>query len=159
MDAPFSPQRSLYAYQRRIMPALLGWGVLSIAIGLVWWRRDDPWWRAVGIQWAAWGAIDSIIAAFGWRGAVRGATALATGTRTDAEHVKETRQFERVLWVNTGLDVCYVLGGALLIRANAAPVYADRRGHGAGVIAQGLFLLGFDLANALIVRARRLAGE
>lgn len=36
MPTPFSPARSLYAYQRRVMPVLLAWGVTSVLIGLGW---------------------------------------------------------------------------------------------------------------------------
>jgi len=158
---PFTRERSVFAYQQQILPALRVWGAISVALGLLWWwrggRENNVWWRGVGMQWAMWGAIDALIAAAGLRGVTRKADALTAGTMTAATHANEAHIFERILWVNAGLDVGYVVGGALWMRVNAdAP---ERRGHGAGIVAQGLFLFGFDLANVLVVRTRRLIGN
>ena len=157
---PFTVERSVFTYQRRMLPVLLVWGAISVALGLMWRRRQDgqesaAWWHGMGTQWAIWGAIDALIAAFGLRGAARKADALAAGTMTAATHADEARSFERILWANAALDVGYVLAGAWFTRVNTD--MPERRGHGAGVVAQGLFLAGFDLANGLIVHARRLA--
>lgn len=80
-----------------------------------------------------WGAMDSLIATAGWRGATRKANTLATGTLTDARHMEDVCRFERLLWINAVLDIGYALGGALFIRRN--PDREGNRGHGAGVIA------------------------
>lgn len=153
MVAPFTEHDSLFSYQRRVLPILLGWGAANAVAGVRWWRGRDPWWRGVGIQCAPWGAIDALIALIGLRGATRKAAALAGGTLSEEAHAEEARKFERILWINGGLDVLYLVGGAFFLRRNAA--HPERRGMAAGVIAQALFLFLFDLVNAVIVRVRR----
>ncbi len=153
MREPFSRQRDLFTYQRRVLPVLLLWGAGSAVAGVRWWRGSQPFWQGVGMQCAAWGAIDALIALAGVRGARRKGDALAQGTISDEAHADEARTFERILWINGGLDVGYALGGLFFLRRNAG--HAQRRGMGTGVIAQALFLLGFDLVNAARIRARR----
>ena len=97
------------------------------------------------VQCAAWGAIDLAIAGLAWRGLalrdVHGATKL-----------------DRLLWLNTGLDVGYVAVGVALA---AVGWQLGRRlglvGAGLGVVVQGLALLVLDahfiaVINRLTVR-------
>ena len=59
---------------------------------------------------------------------------------------KQQRDFRFSLWLNTGLDVLYMVAGALMMT-----IWGDRMaGHGAGVLVQGGFLFVFDLVNALL---------
>lgn len=152
MGTPFSRRSSVFAYQQRVLPLLLGWGAGSVIAGLRWWHGAHAWWRGLGMQCVAWGAIDVLIALIGLRGAARKAAALAGGTLSEEAHTEEARKFERLLWINAGLDVLYILGGACLIRGNAAR--PERRGMGVGVIVQGLFLLAFDAVNGALVHRR-----
>lgn len=153
---PFSRQRDLFTYQQRVLPVLLLWGAGSAVAGVRWWRGPRSFWQGVGMQCAAWGAVDALIALVGLRGARRKGLALAQGSLNDEDHAEEARKFERILWINAGLDVGYALGGVLLIERNRDN--AQRRGMGAGVIAQALFLFVFDVCNGGIVRARRTIG-
>ncbi|MEO7328160.1 MAG: hypothetical protein ABI193_06260, partial [Minicystis sp.] len=50
--------------------------------------------------------------------------------------------------VNAGLDMLYISAGALLFRSTTPML----RGFGAGVLAQGGFLLGFDSSSEMIYR-------
>jgi hypothetical protein len=71
-----------------------------------------------------------------------------------AVQAAEKRKLGRILWVNAGLDVFYVLGGASAARTRGADD-EHWRGRGVGIMAQGGFLFFFDLVNALL--AGRLA--
>lgn len=153
MHEPFSLESDVFTYQRRVLRVLLLWAAGSVAAGLRGWRGSHPFWQGVGMQCAGWGAIDALIAFAGLHGARRKGSALAQGTLTDVHHADEARKFERILWINAGLDVGYALGGLLFVQRNEA--HAQRRGMGAGVIAQALFLLIFDVCNGVIVRSRR----
>ena len=155
MREPFSRQNDLFTYQQRVLPVLLFWGAGSAAAGAYWWRGPRPFWRGVGIQWAAWGAIDALIALGGLRGAQRKGAALAAGTLDDESHADEARKFERILWINAVLDMGYALGGLLFMRRGAGD--AQQRGMGVGVVMQAVFLFAFDLCNGVVVRERRVA--
>lgn len=138
--------------ERSLLGVLTGWAAGSVAVGGVLWRAgtrsDNAVLRAFGRQSAAWGAIDGVIAAIGW-----------SRRRSGAQQTRAA-DLRRVLAVNAGLDVGYVLGGIWLIAARESlgrrPGYsADQAtGDGAAVIAQGTFLLVLDA-----VHARRLAGQ
>ncbi|GAB3804319.1 hypothetical protein GCM10028819_35660 [Spirosoma humi] len=75
---------------------------------------------------------------------------------TLADAVRRHENMKQILLVNAGLDVAYVLGGAYLReRAVSRPVNADQlRGYGASIMAQGGFLLAFDLVNYFIAKNR-----
>jgi hypothetical protein len=102
------------------------WGLASLLVGtlVLVRRRDAASWRHFGIQSAAWGAVDVVLALAGRSGAPPSAA---------------------FLWVNVGLDVGYV-GVALTLlltgRRFAAP---GLRGAGWAIVPQGLFLLAADL--------------
>ena len=125
------------AVSRRLARRLAIWGGASTVVGgalaLV---GSTPGARAFGQQNAAWGAIDLAIAA------------IATRQSTPPT----TPKLRRLLWINTGLDVGYVLGGAWF--ASTTPDLGGRvtperaRGHGAAVIVQGAALFVLDLTHA-----------
>lgn len=141
---------NFFAYQRRIMRVLLGWAVGNVAAGAAM-RRGNAFRRGVGTQCMAWGAVNGAIAGWGTRGAARKAAMHGRGVMDDTAYAKETRGFVRFLSVNAGLDVLYVLGGVALTQRSGER--ADRRGMGAGIAAQGLFLLVFDAVNARLLQS------
>jgi hypothetical protein len=61
--------------------------------------------------------------------------------------LSEERSLRRLLLINTGLDVLYVVGGAVLALTLGVgdPTW---RGHGWGIVVQGAFLFVFDLFHA-----------
>jgi hypothetical protein len=145
----------VFTAQQRALSILMGWAAGSLVAGWLWWQSGMPWWRGMGSQFAGWGLIDGIIAWFGLRGARRNATRLASGDIDQAELQGREHSFERLLWINSALDVGYVLGGGWLVKH-----YADeelRRGMGWGIIIQGGFLLVFDVALAWLLRVKRHA--
>jgi hypothetical protein len=139
--------KDIYQLQRTISQQLLAWSGLSILIGL--WltlTKRDPNRRGFGQQAAAWGAIDAVIAIGGKIAADRHAA------KPTAQHLsiqqKEAKDLRRLLWLNTGLDVLYVLSGLALAR-RPDPNGRGWRGHGWGIVVQGFFLFWFDLFHAL----------
>ncbi|RDI96233.1 hypothetical protein DV704_03535 [Meiothermus sp. QL-1] len=76
----------------------------------------------------AWGLVNAALAYAGW-----------LGEEPDPAHLR------RLLWLNAGLDILYLLAGLFLLRQKN-PLF---RGFGLAVLFQGLFLLGFDLWHAL----------
>ncbi|MVM30241.1 hypothetical protein GO755_09360 [Spirosoma sp. HMF4905] len=75
---------------------------------------------------------------------------------TLADAVRQHENMKQILLINAGLDVAYVIGGTYLReRAESHPDKADQlRGYGKSIIAQGGFLLAFDLVNYFIFKNR-----
>lgn len=131
-------------FQRTVSNRLLQWSAISIVVGLLLQRVRSPFWRAFGQQAIGWGAIDAALAIFGRRGLER----KVVRGYPPAEAAKDLHNLRRILWFNAGLDVLYMLGGLALFRRDDAA----QRGHGAGIMFQGLFLFKFDLIHALLVK-------
>jgi len=125
---------------------LAGWALASVAAGalllLVAGAAAEGtaatlW--AMAIQFIVWGAIDGGIAAFG-EGDRRRRVA-----RGEADDAGATAAFgarlRRLLRINAGLDVVYLLVGVALLLAWRTP---EGLGHGLGVLIQGGFLLVLD---------------
>jgi hypothetical protein len=134
--------------QRNLMLGLGAWSAASLVAGAVLLAasdRDVP--RYFGIQSLAWGAVDGAIAAI--------ALAKLAGDDGAAHPASywegERRSLRTVFWVNAALDVAYVAVGALLWALGKTDAL---RGTGAGVVAQGAFLLAFDTTGALVVSPR-----
>ena len=141
-------------FQKRLMMALLGWATASIALGLGMSRGDDAFRRGVGEQFAGWGLVNALIAVVGGRGLSR--RQHRPELNTTAAKTAEKRQLARILWLNTVLDVFYVLGGARYAR-NQGAADERRRGRGVGIVIQGGFLFFFDLINAIRVEQTGVA--
>ncbi len=137
---------ALWRFQKRLTGMLLGWAAASIAVGLALGRGGDALRRGVGEQFIGWGVVNAAIALIGRRPPPETATLVDTAARQ--------RTLSRLLWLNTGLDVLYVLGGRWTMSGRGA-TDARWRGRGLGIMLQGGFLFFFDLLNALALRRRR----
>jgi hypothetical protein len=95
-----------------------------------------------------WGAINLAIALFGQRSSNR-RRAAADG-RSPEVMAREQKKLSRLLWINAGLDILYILGGVWLAQTRGA---SDPRmlGWGWCIVVQGAFLFVFDLVNALLL--------
>ena len=130
--------------QRAHLWRVAGWGGASLLAGLgliaAAGGGERPGWRGFGIQSAAWGAIN--LGIVGW--------ALASGFDAPAGALAGALAAEdawgNTLLVNLGLNVGYMaVGGALAIAASHGIARPDAvRGHGLGVVVQGLGLLVLD---------------
>jgi len=133
---------TLLAAERAHLVRLLAWGAASVVAGtallavVLVARRGTPGGSALltsfAVQCAAWGAIDLAIAGLAWRGlALR-----------DADGATK---LDRLLWLNTGLDVGYVaVGVALAVVGWQLGRRLGLVGAGLGVVVQGLALLILD---------------
>ena len=142
----------VWQFNRMLTRRLLLWSAGSIAAGSALMALGDPFWRSFGVQAVGWGAIDAAIAVAGRRGSERKQPAVAANPGLAAV---EKDKLARLLWLNAGLDVLYILGGLILARGiRRAPAHrpaAERRGHGWGIVTQGAFLLLFDLWHAVAI--------
>jgi len=132
----------IWHFQKILSRRLLIWSALSVLVGLALWLGGADFWRGFGIQAALWGGIDAVIALAG----LRGVAARLEGAVYADENARKARSLRRVLWINGGLDVLYILAGVgLLLWGKSALLH----GMGWGIIVQGAFLLIFDVLHAL----------
>ncbi|MBK7316243.1 hypothetical protein [Candidatus Villigracilis affinis] len=115
---------------------MLIWSILSILSGLYIWFAANEFGRGFDIQ-AFVGLIDGL-AIVGARTAAR--------RKSTADPMREALFIRKVLWINFGLDVLYILGGAWVL-LNYTNVFW--RGTGWGIVLQGTFLFFFDLFHAI----------
>ena len=136
---------TVWKLQSRISRHLLVWSALSVVVGALL-LFAAPFWRGVGVQALVWGAIDAAIAGFGLL------TLRRKLKRPDADHpdvlLRETRNLRRLLLINAGLDVLYIVAGGVVLYALTTDF---ARGNGVGIIVQGGFLLLFDTFYAFQV--------
>ncbi len=126
---------------------------ISILLGLGMFVFRSPFWNGVAFQFIGWGLVDLLIAWGGWAG-TRKRRARLSDEQALAAAPQEARNLARILWINTGLDVLYMLGGVLVavFPGAANPLWL---GTGIGILCQGAFLFFFDWFHA--VQARKLA--
>jgi esterase/lipase len=137
---------SIRTFQKQVSKRLLVWSSISIPVGIALSLTNKPFWRGFGVQSILWGAIDAAIGAFGFISARK----QAHRPESQEQEHGSSQWMSRLLWVNTGLDLLYLLGGAALIRSRGRknPLW---RGHGWGIILQAVFLFLFDWQHALRV--------
>ena len=135
----------IWSFQTTLTRRLMVWAAASIIIALPLFFLGE-FWRGVGIQSAAWGGIDLLIAIFGMLGTNRRKSRLTPDELSDSAP-KESANLKRILLINTALDVLYVTGGVILTLTLGAgdPFWS---GNGWGIIIQGAFLFVFDLYHA-----------
>lgn len=136
---------TIWDFQNNLSTTLQAWAAASIGAGLLMQVADDEVIKGVGEQFAGWGLVNMAIATFGKRSAAR--RRQEPDAFSAAVVTKETRNLQRLLWLNTGLDVLYVLGGLRLAQTKGAedPRW---RGRGLGIVVQGGFLFFFDAIQA-----------
>lgn len=138
---------NIWQFQALVSRRLLVINPINVLFGILL-LRSRAFWRAVGEQSVGWGLVNIAIAVIGgWSGSRRAAkkNALSVSALT-----KEARGLRRLLWVNAGLDVVYMLGGWFLAWRSAA-AQDRRRGAGWGIVFQGALLFIFDVVHALRV--------
>jgi len=143
-------QMSIWEFSTRLTHRLLVWSVLSLLVAALMLFSSNPFLRGLGIQFLVWGVIDAAIAYFGAKASEKKRTRLGKPDSIEAE-AKESRWLERILLVNTGLDILYVLGGVWLMQTWGADSLMWK-GHGAGIIIQGGFLFFFDFFHAFALQ-------
>lgn len=139
----------LWQFQIILTRRLGLWSVGSILLGLGMLTFGAPFWNGLAYQFIGWGLIDLLIA-WGGASATRRRRARLTEVQAIASIPQETRKLRRILWINTGLDVLYMLGGTLTaIFLRSHPFWL---GSGLGILIQGTFLFFFDWMHARQLR-------
>jgi hypothetical protein len=133
---------AIWTFQRALSRRLLAWAMASSALGLVLAWRGNAFWRGVGVQAIAWGAVDGAIAVVGQYGAEK-----QQGSALPVDDLAQARRLRRLLRLNAALDVLYVAGGLFIVERNVRS-NRHRAGHGAGIVLQGAFLFVFDWYHA-----------
>jgi hypothetical protein len=137
---------SIWQFYNVLSQRLLTWNVANIAFGLLL-LPLRPFWRGFGSQNIGWGLINIGIAVFGGLMTERRFAGLPDPHQPDVV-VKESANLRRILWINTALDVLYMLGG---LRWAQTRKNRFARGAGWGIVLQGTLLFVFDLVHALAV--------
>lgn len=135
---------ALIEAQKAHLWRVAGWGAASLVAGL--WMMAvtspgaQPSWRGFGIQAAAWGAINLGIVAWAFGSGIAPAATTLTGALAAED------AYGNILLLNLGLNVGYMaVGATLAIAAGHGLARAHAvRGHGLGLIVQGLGLLILD---------------
>jgi hypothetical protein len=133
-------------FSTRLTRRLLVWSALSVLVSTLTVFSADPFLRGLAIQFFVWGIIDGAIAIFGARVSAKKKLKVQ-GSASAENEAKVSHWLSRILWVNTGLDVLYILGGVWLMQTWGTDS-ALWRGHGAGIVIQGGFLFFFDFYHA-----------
>ncbi len=140
----------IWQFQQTLTRRLSLGAAVSLLLGLGMFLFRTPFWNGVAIQFVAWALIDLLIA---WGGAAgtRKRRARLTLEQAAAAAPAEARNLVRILWINTALDVVYMLAAVLvaLLPGRTNPLWL---GTGVGIFFQGAFLFFFDLVHALQTR-------
>jgi hypothetical protein len=140
-------QEDLAGFQRTGMIVLGSWAVGNIAaggIGMTQTQGVPYYFHQMNLFW---NTVNLGIAVGGYIGATSMDPAVGS-----VEVLNQYHQFSKILLLNTGLDVGYVMTG-LYLRERSGNVsrHAKRlKGYGNSLMLQGGFLLVFDLVLALI---------
>lgn len=139
---------NIWQFSRLVSSRLMQWAIANVFVGTIISRHRDPLWRGIGTQAAGWGLINALIALFGAVSTQNKIAELPNPGETAVQR-KEKTFLKRLLWLNAGLDVLYVLGGAWLAQRDTGD--GRQHGHGIGIILQGSVLLVFDVLHALFI--------
>jgi hypothetical protein len=138
---------NIWQFQTRLSRRLQNWAIFSVASGLLM-RFGGRYWRGMGGQFIGWGLINAAIALFG-RSAADNRAADYENPGAPQVLAKESRNLRRLLLINAGLDVLYILFGAGLAARDKGD--GTRKGNGRGIIIQGAFLFVFDVLHAAML--------
>jgi hypothetical protein len=133
------------------MTVLIAWAVLNIVVGIgyiIMTRTKKNQWYYAGLMCAAWNVVSLGLGLLGmWQ------IGLIDPAALDLDQViYRSFSFERVLLLNAGLDVAYIVGGFLLVSMAQQHKKAKDllTGFGKALWLQGGFLLLLDLVLIVI---------
>jgi len=142
---------NIWQFQKKLINRLLAWAGLSFALGIIFSLQKDKRLQGVGSQFTGWAVVNTAIAYFSARAARAKEHKVTAGELPERETVsKEAHNLYRLLWVNAGLDILYILCG---YSVRVTKGRADRRilGIGEGIALQGAALFILDLFHVLLV--------
>jgi hypothetical protein len=136
---------SIWSFQRLLSQRLITWNMANIAGGVLMSLSSSKRIRGIGSQFIGWALVNFAIAFFGQNAAETRERTLPDA-HTPERQAREANALRRLLWINAGLDIAYMIGGRALMRRRSSGAWL--RGAGVGIILQGLFLLIFDVMHA-----------
>ena len=122
--------------QQSAMAVLLGWGLVNVAAGAAI-AASSPGYRDFGYMTAGWGLVNAGIAAF----SLYSGPPFDPASVTISEYLRDEQLFNRILAINSGLNVAYIGVGASMARWGSS---SRIRQFGSAIIIQGAFLMAFD---------------
>lgn len=122
--------------QQSAMAVLLGWGLVNVAAGAAI-AASSPGYRDFGYMTAGWGLVNAGIAAF----SLYSGPPFDPASVTISEYLRDEQFFNRILAINSGLNVAYIGVGASMARWGSS---SRIRQFGSAIIIQGAFLMAFD---------------
>ncbi len=152
LDTYLKKERKL---EKRSMIALTSWGGINLVSGAIGWRTNTGESSYFHQMNASWGLINAGI----------GTAALLIQSKKPSSiqtALEFSHKTEKILYLNTGLDVAYVTAGFLFKSASKNnPENAMRfQGFGNSLLMQGGFLLLFDITQLILhTRHRKLNKE
>lgn len=146
--APTPIEPAAYVAKRQAMFGVLGaWSLASMGAGAgLAFGGPNDFERFFGIQAIAWGAINL---GFTLWGQVSSRPDLFSGPDAQTKVQDNQKSLTKAFWINALLDVGYIVAGALIWNLGGTDAV---RGTGAGIVAQGGFLFGFDTLGYMIFR-------
>jgi hypothetical protein len=136
---------NIWHFSEQVSSRLLRWNLLNILVGFMLLPRK-AFWRGLGSQALGWGVINSAIAVVG-NEATRQRRLKLDDAHSAPRLNQEARNLRLILWINTALDLVYMVGGWLMFRS-AGREDGVKRGAGIGIMVQGALLFIFDLIHA-----------
>ncbi len=129
------------------MKVLGAWATLNIAGGAIGLARTSGEQRAFHQMNLGWGLVNLGLAASGWWTATHSDPASFNLYQTTLEH----HRLQKILLLNTGLDLAYIAGGFWMIeKSKSVQQHPERwKGFGKSVVLQGAFLFAFDLGASI----------
>lgn len=139
---------TIWEFQERLSRRLLMINLVNIFIGSRLAKRGN-FLNGVGVQAVGWGLINIAIAVFGSIAAGKQKKDLDNPYDSETMNTRAS-SLRNILLINSGLDVLYMLGGLGLAHRNEGKD-DTLRGHGWGIVFQGLLLFVFDLIHVFQV--------
>jgi hypothetical protein len=140
--APTGDREAFFVWQERALDYLLAWGLGNMLAGSALAVTSSGIPRAIGIQAALWGTVETAVALYGEYWARQHAVAARSGFLTAEAIQTEAERFEFFLALNSAADIAYIGAGTAVALKSKRP---HIRGAAIGVAIQGSALLVYDL--------------
>jgi hypothetical protein len=144
---------TIWEFHRVVTGRLFRLNLINVLVGLSL-QRCGRFLGGIGTQAVGWGVINIAIALIGAALTRRRYRRIDDPYAASLLH-KERRSLRRLLIINAGLDVLYMLGGYHLADKQGK-TSESVRGHGWGIVIQGALLLIFDLIHAFALPDHRV---
>ncbi|MEQ8523590.1 hypothetical protein [Gracilimonas sp.] len=144
-DAQFYAQKS-YDLQKKGMIALGSWAALNIFSGSAGYFLSEKSTKYFHQMNAGWNLVNAGIAGF----ALYNISQIDASSLSYSQSVIELQKLDKILLLNTGLDIGYMATGAWLWERGLRKKSERLEGYGKALLVQGGFLFAFDIILYLL---------